>query len=63
MFRSSAEVQAAPYFLGKPAASTFSIAPVSMSTGVVAGTSDSPTCSRGKVSDSKTTTDNPSLAR
>ena len=61
--RVSADVHAAPNLRGKPAASTAAIAPVSNSTGVVAGTNDSPTCSRGKCALSKTTTDSPALAR
>src|SRR5262249_50228343 len=58
-----ATVHAAPYFFGKRAASIVSMKPSSRKTRVVAGTSDSPTCSRGKRSPSKTPTLRPAFAR
>ncbi len=63
MLRDSAEVHDAPNFFGKPTSSILSRAPISLSTGVVAGTSDSPTCGRGNVSLSNTTADRPARAR
>jgi hypothetical protein len=61
--RVSDDVQAAPYLRGKPAASIFGVTPISFITGITAGTSDSPTCSRGKTADSNTATSRPARAR
>ena len=46
----------APHFFRKPAASTASITPSSSRIGMVAGSSDSPTCSRGNRSRSSSRT-------
>ena len=56
------QTMVAPYLGRNPARCTAGITPNSSSTGMLAGSRDSPTCSRGKVSRSSRITDKPCRA-